>query len=99
MIYLGDDVEICFTEGGDCAVKYQDEQVGGILEIEIKLQPDTQKRVCKLFPCTDKKAYSLQARFASEIVKAGFSVIWVTKDLLSGMTLSYPAPFFKDNTM
>ena len=76
MMYIGDEVEISFEKGGECAVTYQDNKVHGILEIEMLLTPDSNRRSCKIWLHGDMSAQTLQKSFAAEMVKAGFSLIW-----------------------
>lgn len=80
MIYIGDDVEICIEKGGECVVKCQEEPVAGIQEISLSLVPGSRKGLCKIFPLPDKAAYAQQLLFASEMVRAGFSVEWTDLD-------------------
>ena len=86
MIFIGDDVEICFEKGGECAIKYQDLLIGGIQEIELSLKSEKDKRVCKMIRLTDKVAYARQLAFGAEMVKAGFSVIWVLSEPITVQT-------------
>jgi len=76
MFSIGDDVEICFEKGGECAIKYNDKFISGIVKFKILLEPKSYNRECTICRSTDRETYLNQLALASELAGNGFNIVW-----------------------
>lgn len=75
MIYIGDEISIEWgLSSKNTLVLYDEEPVGGIQEISFNASADGCQGKCVLLPL--EKSLSLQQKFAAELVKHTFSIIW-----------------------